>query len=218
MALNKCKECNAVVSSKAVTCPKCGIRIVPKSISWFSLIGFLFLGYIAISIIAYVIVIYSHSTNEEYQPQSTIKPAFVEIPKPTEAKLNAVTPIFKRPFEYIGMTIKEALRATKGTHNPIPNSIDIDSKQATMMLESDNNVVSFVEVEFKNMPLCSQQVPFDPELILSALSMNFSELELARKQTHLYVYYYHERKLKISVLCDDYGHFAVHISSKYYGM
>jgi hypothetical protein len=192
--------------------------------SWFSLIGFLFLGYIAINVIAYVIANNSYFTEKPLVRNiGPLSLATAESLNNNDIKLKAlesitVKPIFKSPFEYIGMPTKEALKTTAGIHNLVTNGITIDSKQATMMLESDNNIVSFVEVEFKNAPLCSQQVPFDPELILSALGMNFSALELATKQTHLYVYYYHERKLKISVSCGDYGHFAVHISSKYYGM
>ena len=44
MALIKCKECGSEVSSKAKTCPKCGIRVAVKPRSYSRLIGVIFFG------------------------------------------------------------------------------------------------------------------------------------------------------------------------------
>jgi len=49
MALIKCKECGAEVSSKAETCPKCGARVATKPMGCGALIGVIFLGVIIIS-------------------------------------------------------------------------------------------------------------------------------------------------------------------------
>lgn len=88
-----------------------------------------------------------------------------------------------------------------------------------MLLEAEGNFISFVEVELKKTSPCSQSVSFDPEPILGALSINPSELEFVRKQTHVHVYYDHKRKLKVSVSCEyDGAPLSVSFSSKYYGM
>jgi hypothetical protein len=50
MALIKCKECGAEVSSKAETCPKCGARVAEKPMGCGTLIGVAFLGVIIILI------------------------------------------------------------------------------------------------------------------------------------------------------------------------
>ncbi len=39
MALITCKECGSEVSSEAKTCPKCGVRIKPKSKVWMWVLG-----------------------------------------------------------------------------------------------------------------------------------------------------------------------------------
>jgi hypothetical protein len=48
MALIKCKECGNDVSSKALTCPKCGIRIARKPMGCGTAIGILAIIFIAI--------------------------------------------------------------------------------------------------------------------------------------------------------------------------
>lgn len=50
MALIKCKECGAEVSSKAETCPKCGARVAAKPMGCGTLMGVAFLGVIIILI------------------------------------------------------------------------------------------------------------------------------------------------------------------------
>ena len=49
MALIKCKECGAEVSSKAEACPKCGARVAAKPMGCGTLIGVLILGVVIVS-------------------------------------------------------------------------------------------------------------------------------------------------------------------------
>jgi hypothetical protein len=50
MALIKCKECGAEVSSKAETCPKCGAQVADKPMGCGTAVGILFLGLIIIAV------------------------------------------------------------------------------------------------------------------------------------------------------------------------
>lgn len=50
MALIKCKECGAEISSEAETCPKCGAKVGKKPMGCGTLVGVAFLGAIVISI------------------------------------------------------------------------------------------------------------------------------------------------------------------------
>ena len=49
MALIKCKECGAEVSSKAEACPKCGARVASKPMGCGTLIGIIILGAVIVS-------------------------------------------------------------------------------------------------------------------------------------------------------------------------
>ncbi|KKD35208.1 MAG: DUF4365 domain-containing protein [Limnoraphis robusta] len=123
---------------------------------------------------------------------------------------------FHRPFQYIGMSIADAARAVGGKPNEVGNII-IDSEQSHMLLEAEGNFINYVDVELKKTAPWSQSRPFDSEAILGVLSINPSELELVRKQTHFHTYYDHKRKLKISVSCQYEGaSLSVGFSSKYY--
>jgi hypothetical protein len=123
---------------------------------------------------------------------------------------------FHRPFQYIGMTVADAARAVNSKPNEIGNII-IDSEQAHMLLEAEGNFISYVDVELKKTAPWSQSHPFDSVAILGVFSINPSELELARKQTHFHTYYDHKRKLKIGVSCQYEGApLSVGFSSKYY--
>lgn len=51
MALIKCKECGAEVSSKAEACPKCGAKVADKPMGCGSILGFILLGFIGLGII-----------------------------------------------------------------------------------------------------------------------------------------------------------------------
>lgn len=49
MALVKCKECGAEISSEAKTCPKCGMQIIKKPIGCGTVFGVIFLGIIILA-------------------------------------------------------------------------------------------------------------------------------------------------------------------------
>lgn len=123
---------------------------------------------------------------------------------------------FHRPFQYIGMSVADAAKAVGGNSNKVGNII-IDSDQCHMLLEAEGNFISYVDIELKKTAPWSPNRPFDSEAILGILSINPSELELARKQTHFHTYYDHKRKLKIGVSCHYEGApLSVGFSSKYY--
>lgn len=125
---------------------------------------------------------------------------------------------FHRPFQYIGMTVQEAARATGGVPNNVGNII-LDTEECHMSLEAEGSFISFVEVELKRTAPHRQDQEFDSEVILGALSINPSELEFVRRKTHVHTYYDHRRRLRVSVSClyDD-APLSVGFSSKYYGM
>ena len=223
MSLIKCKECNTEVSSKAVTCPRCGVRIASKPMGCGSFFALLFLAVISVFIFS------PNSTTTTSIPSTSLSSgqsnsaSVVEktLATATDKALNTGLPLliapFHRPFQYIGMSVADAAKSTGGTPNKVHNII-IDSEQSHMLLEAEGNFISLVEVELKKTSPCSQSVSFDPEPILGALSINPSELEFVRKQTHVHIYYDHKRKLKVSVSCDyDGGPLTVAFSSKYYG-
>jgi hypothetical protein len=123
---------------------------------------------------------------------------------------------FHRPFQYIGMAVADAARAVGSKPNKVGNII-IDSEQAHMLLEAEGNFINYVDVELKKTAPWSQSRPFDSGAILGVFSINPSELELVRKQTHFHTYYDHKRKLKIGVSCQYEGApLSLGFSSKYY--
>ena len=74
-----------------------------------------------------------------------------------------------------------------------------------------------IAIELKKTAPWSPSRLFDSEAILGVLSINPSELELVRQQTHFHTYYDHKRKLKIGISCQDEGApLSVSFSSKYY--
>jgi hypothetical protein len=125
---------------------------------------------------------------------------------------------FHRPFQYIGMPIQDAARATGGMPNEIGNII-IDTDDCYMCLTSEGNYVSFVEVDLKATAPHYQNQDFDSEPVLGAFSVGLNELELVRKQTHCHTYYDHKKRLKVTVSClyDD-APISIGFGSKYYGM
>jgi len=125
---------------------------------------------------------------------------------------------FHRPFQYMGMTIQDAARASGGTPNDVGNII-LDSDECHMCLEAEGNFINYVDVELKRTAPHQQDQEFDSEVVLGALSINPSELELVRKQNHFHTYYDHKKRLKVSVSCQyDGAPLSVGFSSKYYGM
>jgi hypothetical protein len=138
------------------------------------------------------------------------------IDRAVDSGLHVLNAPFHRPFQYIGMSIAEAAKAVGGEPNIVGNII-IDSEQSHMLLEAEGNFINYVDVELKKTAPWSQSRPFDSEAILGVLSINPSELELVRKQTHFHTYYDHKRKLKIGVSCLYEGApLSVGFSSKYY--
>lgn len=125
---------------------------------------------------------------------------------------------FHRPFQYMGMTIQEAARVTGGLPDSVGNII-FDTDECHMCLEAEGNFISYVNVELKRTAPHMRNQEFDSEIVLGALSINPSELELVRKQTHSHTYYDHRKRLKVSVSClYDGAPLSVGFSSKYYGM
>lgn len=125
---------------------------------------------------------------------------------------------FYRPFQYIGMGIKEVFSIVGGDLNEAGNII-VENNECRMFLEAEGNYISFVEVDLKRTEPFNQNQEFNPEPMLGALSINPSELDLVRKQTHCHTYYDHKKKLKITVMCVyDGGPISVAFGSKYYGM
>lgn len=140
------------------------------------------------------------------------------VDKAWDKALPMLTRPFHRPFQYMGMTIQDAARATGGVPNDVGNII-LDTDECHMCLEAEGNFISYVDIELKRTAPHRQDQEFDSEVVLGALSINPSELELVRKQTHFHTYYDHKKRLKISVSClyDD-APLSVGFSSKYYGM
>lgn len=75
MALIKCKECGAEISSKAETCPKCGARVAEKPMGCGTLIGVAFLGVIIISIFSSIF----SSTETASRPSSEASAATASV-------------------------------------------------------------------------------------------------------------------------------------------
>ena len=132
--------------------------------------------------------------------------------------LPMLTRPFHRPFQYMGMAIQDAARVTGGTPNDVGNII-LDTEECHMLLEAEGNFISYVDVELKRTAPHRQDQEFDSEMVLGALSINPSELELVRRETHFHTYYDHKKRLKVSVSCQyDGAPLSVGFSSKYYGM
>src|SRR5512139_2186222 len=77
MALIKCKECGAEVSSKAETCPKCGAKVSDK-MGCGTVVGVLFLGLIVIGVFA---SLFSSPSPESSSPSAASTPT-VTNPEP----------------------------------------------------------------------------------------------------------------------------------------
>lgn len=123
-----------------------------------------------------------------------------------------------RPFQYIGLELRDAARVIGQTPNSAGNIL-IETEECCMFLESEGNFISYVEVDFKKTFPHFLSREFDSEPLLGSLSINPAELDLVRKKTHCHTYYDHRKKLKINVSCKyDEGPLSVGFSSKYYGM
>lgn len=125
---------------------------------------------------------------------------------------------FHRPFQYMGMNVNEVFEIVGGELNQAGNIV-VENDECRMFLEREGSFISFIEVDLKKTAPFNQDQEFDPEPMLGALSINPSELDLARSKTHSHTYYDHKKKLKINVMCIyDGGPISVAFSSKYYGM
>ncbi|RXK87595.1 toll/interleukin-1 receptor domain-containing protein [Chlorobaculum sp. 24CR] len=125
---------------------------------------------------------------------------------------------FYRPFQYMGMSVKEVFDIVGGEINEAGNII-VENDESRMFLEREGNFITFIEVDLKRTIPFNQDQEFDPEPMLGALSINPSELDLVRSKVHCHTYYDHKKKLKINVMCvHDGGPITVAFSSKYYGM
>jgi hypothetical protein len=114
------------------------------------------------------------------------------------------------------MSIQDAAKAVRENPNQAGNII-IDSQEAHLLLEAEGNFISYVDIQLKKTAPWSLSRSFDSIAILGVLSINPSELELARKQVHYHTYYDHKRKLKISVCCLYEGApLSIGFSGKYY--
>lgn len=84
MALIKCKECGAEVSSKAETCPKCGARVAAKPMGCGTFVGIAFLGVIIISIFSSIFSTdqVSGTSDAEQSSTSTTSSQTVAMPEP----------------------------------------------------------------------------------------------------------------------------------------
>jgi TIR domain len=107
---------------------------------------------------------------------------------------------FHRPFQYMGMSVSSASESVGQEPNAVGNII-VENDDCSMLLEAEGNFIHYVEVDLKKTEPHLQTQEFDSVPILGSLSINPSELELVRKQTHFHAYYDHRKKLKISVCC-----------------
>ena len=133
------------------------------------------------------------------------------------AGLQMLSKPFHRPYQYMGMTVAGAAEAVGAQPNKVGNII-VDTPECHMLLEAEGNFINYVDVELKQTAPHNLDEDFDSEVVLGALSINPTELDLARKQTHYHAYYDHRKKLKIGVQCAyDGAPLSVGFSSKYYG-
>ncbi len=134
-----------------------------------------------------------------------------------EAAVGHLGAPFDRPYQYIGMTIAKAAKATGGKPNAVSNII-IDSDRAHMLLEGDGAVVNFVDVRLKQTAPCSWTRSFDPKPLLRALSIEIADLTVDREAIQSHSYYDHGRRLKVFVQCDgEGGELSVGVGSEGYG-
>lgn len=124
---------------------------------------------------------------------------------------------FHRPFQYIGM---QADVVSKKLNSPINDggNIVIENENCHMILWTEGNFITFVDVDLKKTAPQYQHKEFDSLPALGCLSINPSELELVRKSIHCHTYYDHKKKLKITVMCQyDGSPLNVAFGTKYYG-
>jgi hypothetical protein len=125
---------------------------------------------------------------------------------------------FHRPFQYLGMTVQQAVDATGHQPNKQGGNIIIDTDACHMCLTVEGNFIVFVEVDIHQTAPHYQNQNFDPLPILGALSINPAELDFVQGKTHYHYFDDHSRKLRVSVSClYDEAPISVGFGKKYYG-
>lgn len=151
------------------------------------------------------------------EPSSANTNLWSAIDRAISLNLRVLSHPFRRPFQYLGMSVSDAAKAIGHVPNDIGNII-VDSEDSRMLLEAEGNFINYVELELKKTTPCYCNQEFDSEPLLGSLSINPDELELIRKQTHCHTYYDHRKRFKVNVLCSyDGGPLTVGFSTKYYG-
>lgn len=151
-------------------------------------------------------------------PVRSTKNLETALKKAYSINLPLLTKPFHRPFQYIGMPVQNAELETGEKANQAGNII-VETENSRMLLETEGNFISFIQVELKATAPHYQNQDFDSEPLLGSLSIGLTELDLERKQTHFHTYYDHKRKLKVSISCPyDGAPLTVAFSAKYYGM
>ena len=159
-------------------------------------------------------IVFSRSAFLPTAPRSNLGDA---IDKSILLAIPLLSKPFHRPFQYIGSTVQRASDEVGEAPNSVGNII-VDREKYRMFLEAEGNFISFVQIEFKQTKHF-QNKEFDSEVLLGALSVSPSELELVEKLTHFHNYYDHHRKLKVGVACEyDGGPLSVSFGTKYFGM
>lgn len=159
-------------------------------------------------------IVFDSTVLNKVHPGGTL---FDAIDKAGSSGLFIYSVPFHRPFQYIGMRVDELSVKLNAEINEGGNIV-IDNDNCHMVLWAEGSFINFVDVDLKKTAPRYRHQEFDSLPALGCLSINPSELELARKSTHCHTYYDHKRKLKINVMCQyDEGPLNVSFGTKYYG-
>lgn len=159
-------------------------------------------------------IVFDSTVLNKVHPGGTL---FDAIDKAGSSGLFIYSAPFHRPFQYIGMRVDELSVKLNAEINKGGNIV-IDNDNCHMVLWAEGSFINFVDVDLKKTAPRYRHQEFDSLPALGCLSINPSELELARKSTHCHTYYDHKRKLKINVMCQyDEGPLNVSFGTKYYG-
>ena len=112
----------------------------------------------------------------------------------------AAEPQAAKPFQYIDMPIQDVARRL-GVQPNRANNLVFEGAEHRVLLESNGNLVDYVDVELTSTPRCSPKDEIDSTAVLAAMGIDTSELELAIKQPDNHIYYDHKRMLKVAVSC-----------------
>lgn len=123
MALIKCEECGAEVSSKAKTCPKCGVKVAANQSGCGTLIGVIILGGIIYSLSS----IFSSDTGSGTSSSPTSSPVVSASKRSAPSDCDASSKITGIKYNVIGSGIK----IRKG---PNESSDQIINQKATSIL------------------------------------------------------------------------------------